>query len=151
MMNKTLFRLLVFLMSLSLIGIILVQLYLINTSFKNNEDQFKYHVKQVIGKVAEDLKQQETYSILNQYNILKDSIGKDPQKSQLLDFVLVQKNRVTNETIIYSNSIISEDYNINLSFFDKKRILSRRIVSFQIEKQKYIHQIRLINPKFKTM
>jgi len=121
MMNKTLFRLLVFLMSLSLIGIILVQLYLINTSFKNNEDQFKYHVKQVIGKVAEDLKQQETYSILNQYNILKDSIGKDPQKSQLLDFVLVQKNRVTNETIIYSNSIISEDYNINLSFFDKKK------------------------------
>jgi two-component system phosphate regulon sensor histidine kinase PhoR len=120
-MNKTLFRLLVFLMSLSLIGIILVQLYLINTSFKNNEDQFKYHVKQVIGKVAEDLKQQETYSILNQYNILKDSIGKDPQKSQLLDFVLVQKNRVTNETIIYSNSIISEDYNINLSFFDKKK------------------------------
>lgn len=108
-------------MSLSLIGIILVQLYLINTSFKNNEDQFKYHVKQVIGKVADDLKQQETYGILNQYNILKDSIGKDPQKSQLLDFVLVQKNRVTNETIIYSNSIISEDYNINLSFFDKKK------------------------------
>ena len=108
-------------MSLSLIGIILVQLYLINTSFKNNEDQFKYHVKQVIRNVADNLKQQETYSILNQYNILKDSIGKDPQKSQLLDFVLVQKNRVTNETIIYSNSIISEDYNINLSFFDKKK------------------------------
>lgn len=120
-MNKTLFRLLVFLMSLSLIGIILVQLYLINTSFKNNDEQFKYHVKQVIGNVAENLKQQETYSILKQYNILKDSIGKDPQKSQLLDFVLVQKNRVTNETIIYSNSIISEDYNINLSFFDKKK------------------------------
>lgn len=120
-MNRTLFRLLVFLMSLSLIGIILVQLYLINTSFKNNEEQFKYHVKQIIANVADNLKQQETYSILNQYNILKDSIGKEPQKSQLLDFVLVQKNRVTNETIIYSNSIISEDYNVNLSFFDKKK------------------------------
>ncbi len=130
-MNKTLFRLLVFLMSLSLIGIILVQLYLINTSFKNNEEQFKYHVKQVIGNVAENLKQQETYGILNQYNILKDSIGKDPQKSQLLDFVLVQKNRVTNETIIYSNSIISEDYNVNLSFFDKKKdsLTAKNLVS----------------------
>jgi two-component system phosphate regulon sensor histidine kinase PhoR len=120
-MNKTLFKLLVFLMSLSLIGIILVQLYLINTSLQNNEEQFKYHVKQVIGRVAEDIKQQETVDILKQYNILKDSIGKDPQKSQLLDFVLVQKNRITNETIIYSNSIISQDYNVNLSFFDKKR------------------------------
>ena len=40
-MNKTLFKLLVFLMSLSLIGIILVQLYLINTSLKDNDEQFK--------------------------------------------------------------------------------------------------------------
>jgi len=118
-MNKTLFRLLVFLMSLSLIGIILVQLYLINTSLKNNEEQFKYHVKQVIGNVSEKLKQQETYTFLNEYNRLKDSIGKDPKQSELLDFILVQKNRVTNETVIYSNSIIAEDYSI--SFFDKKR------------------------------
>ncbi|TPD72154.1 sensor histidine kinase [Flavobacterium microcysteis] len=120
-MNKTLFRLLVVLMSLSLIGIILVQLYLINTSFNNNEEQFKYHVQQVIGNVSEKLKQQETYTIVNQYNILRDSIGKDPNPSQLLDFVLVQKNKVTNETIIYSNNIIAEDYNINLTFFDKKK------------------------------
>ncbi len=120
-MNKFLFRFLVFLMSLSLIGIILVQLYLINTSFKKNDEQFKYHVKQVIGNVAETLKQQETDGFLRQYNILKDSIGKNPQKSQLVEFVLVQNNRITNETIIYSNSLISEDYNVNLSLFGKKR------------------------------
>lgn len=118
-MNKTVFRLLVFLMSLSMIGIILVQLYLINTSLKNNEEQFKYHVKQVIGNVSEKLTQQETYSFLNQYNRLKDSIGKDPQQSELLDFILVQKNRLTNETVIYSNSIIADDFNI--SFFDNKK------------------------------
>ena len=58
-MNKLLFRLLVFLMSLSLIGIILVQLYLIHTSFKNNEEQFKFHVKQVIGNVADNFKERE--------------------------------------------------------------------------------------------
>ena len=108
-------------MSLSLIGIIVVQFYLINTSFQNNDEQFKYHVKQVISKVADDLKQHETYGFLSQYNILKDSIGKEPKRGDLLEYVLVQKNRITNETIIYSNSIISEDYNVNLSFFDKKR------------------------------
>ncbi len=120
-MNKIIFRALVVLMSISLIGIILVQLYLINTSFLRNEIQFKFHIKQVMGNVSEKLKQNETYSVLNQYNILKDSIGKDPKKSQLLDFVLVQKNRVTNETVVYSNSIIAQDFNINLSFFDKKK------------------------------
>ena len=129
-MNKTLFRLLVFLMSLSLIGIILVQLYLINTSFKNNEEQFKYHVKQVVGNVADNLKEQEVYTILNQYNILKETKGKDPTETELLDFILVQKNKVTNKTIIYSNSITSEDYNINLSVFDKKSDTLKKVQNF---------------------
>jgi two-component system phosphate regulon sensor histidine kinase PhoR len=39
-------------MSLSLIGIILVQVYWFNTSFKNNDEQFKFHVTQVMGNVA---------------------------------------------------------------------------------------------------
>jgi two-component system phosphate regulon sensor histidine kinase PhoR len=129
-MNKLLFRLLVFLMSLSLIGIILVQLYLINTSFKNNEEQFKYHVKQVIGNVADNFKEQEVYSLLNQYNILKETKGKRPTKTELLDFVVVQKNRTTNKTIIYSNSVLSEDYNINLSFFDKKMDSINKVTNF---------------------
>lgn len=129
-MNKLLFRLLVFLMSLSLIGIILVQLYLINTSFKNNEEQFKFHVKQVIGNVADNFKEKEVYSLLNQYNILKETKGKKPTKTELLDFVLVQKNRTTNKTIIYSNSILSEDYNINLSFFDKKMDSVNKVTNF---------------------
>lgn len=118
-MNRTLFRLLVFLMSLSMIGIILVQLYLINTSLKNNEEQFKYHVNQVLADVSESLSQEETYNFAQQYKMLKDSIGKDPKRSQVLEFFLVQKNRVTNETVIYSNSIIAEDYSD--TFFDRKK------------------------------
>lgn len=138
-MNKTLFRLLVVLMSLSLIGIILVQLYLINTSFKNNEEQFKYHVQQVIGNVGEKLKQQETYSIINQYNILRDSIGKEPKRTELLDFVLVQKNKVTNETVIYSNNIIAEDYNVNLSLFDKKKDSVKKSQNFTSKRRTEIY------------
>ncbi|WP_298146411.1 HAMP domain-containing sensor histidine kinase [Flavobacterium sp.] len=118
-MSKYLFRLLVFFMSLSMIGIIIVQSYLINTSFQNNNEQFKYHVNQVISNVAEHLQQQETYSMLAEYNRLKDSIGTSPKQSDLLNFILVQQNKLTNETIVYSNSIVAEDY--NLSFFDKKR------------------------------
>lgn len=119
-MNKLFFRLLVLLMSLSLIGIILVQVYWFNTSFKNNDEQFKFHVKQVIGNVADKLQQQEAYSFYDKYNHYKDSTGKIPKKNDLLEFYYVQKNPRTNKTIIYSNSIISEDYNISSTFFDKK-------------------------------
>ena len=119
-MNKLFFRLLVLLMSLSLIGIILVQVYWFNTSFKNNDEQFKFHVKQVIGNVADKLQKQEAYSFYDKINHYKDSTGKVPKKDDLLEFYYVQKNPRTNKTIIYSNSIISEDYNISPSFFDKK-------------------------------
>jgi two-component system, OmpR family, phosphate regulon sensor histidine kinase PhoR len=120
-MNRIIFRILIFLMSISLIGIIIVQLYLITTSLTSNEEQFKHHVKNTINDATDNIKQQETYSILTQYNILKDSMGKNPETKDLLDFVLVQKNRRTNETIVYSNKIASQDYGVNLSVFDKKR------------------------------
>ena len=119
-MNKLFFRLLVFLMSLSLIGIILVQVYWFNTSFKNYDEQFKIHVKQVISDVADKIQKQETYKFYDKINHIKDSTGKLPKKDDLLEFYYVQKNPKTNKTIVYSNSIISEDYNISPTFFDKK-------------------------------
>lgn len=119
-MNRLFFRLLVLLMSLSLIGIILVQVYWFNTSFKNNEEQFRFHVKQVIGNVAERLEKEEAFSFIDKYKKLKDSIGKEPQKSDFLEFGYYQRNARTNETIIYSNNVIAEDYGISSSFFDKK-------------------------------
>ncbi|OOG71614.1 sensor histidine kinase KdpD [Flavobacterium sp. A45] len=119
-MNKLFFRLLVLLMSLSLIGIILVQVYWFDTSFKNNDEQFKYHVKQVLGNVAEKLHNREAYSFYDKYNHYKDSTGKIPKRDDLLEFYYVQKNPKTNQTIIYSNSIISEDFKISAGLFDKK-------------------------------
>ncbi len=119
-MNKFFFRLLLILMSLSLIGIILVQVYWFNTSLQNNDEQFKFHVKQVIGNVANKLQKQEAYSFYDKYNQYKDSTGKIPQKNDLLDFYYIQKNHQTNQTTIYKSSITSEDYDISSSFFDKK-------------------------------
>ena len=64
---------LVFLMSLSLIGIILVQLYWISTSLDKNEEEFKYHVKQVLGNVSNTIKENELVSFFNHYNKIIDS------------------------------------------------------------------------------
>jgi two-component system phosphate regulon sensor histidine kinase PhoR len=117
-MNKLFFRLLVLLMSLSLIGIILVQVYWFNNSFKNNDEQFKFHVKQVIGNVADKLQKNEAYSFLNKYK--KANAGKIPQKKELLEFYYVQRNTKTNKIIRYSNSIASENFDLSASLFDKK-------------------------------
>jgi two-component system phosphate regulon sensor histidine kinase PhoR len=107
-------------MSLSLLGIIFVQVYWFNTSIENNEEQFRFHVKQVLGKVSQKLQKQEEYNFYNKYKKLKDSTGKAPLKTDLLEYGYYQRNAKTNETIIYSNSILSEDYDIFSTFFDKK-------------------------------
>ena len=106
-------------MSLSLIGIIIVQVYWFNTSFKNNDEQFQFHVRQVIGSVADKLQKQEAVDFYKKYDKLKDSIGQAPKKSDLLQFYYIQKNAKTNQTIVYSSSLIQEDYNISSAFFDK--------------------------------
>ena len=119
-MNKLFFRLLVLLMSLSLIGIILVQVFWFDTSFKNNDEQFKFHVKQVIANVAEKLQNREAYSFYDKYNQYKDSTGKIPKRDDLLEFYYVQKNLQTNDIIVYTSSIGSEDFKLSSGLFDKK-------------------------------
>ena len=148
-MNKLFFRLLVVLMSLSLIGIILVQVYWFNSSFENNEEQFKFHVKQVLGNVAEKLQKQEEYAFYEKYNQLKDSTGKVPQKSDFLEFRYYQRDSRTNETIIYSNSIISEDYDISSTFIDKK-LDSVRLKNFTSNRKTEIYKDNIDNSSIKT-
>ena len=52
-MNKRLFVLLVILMSLSLVGIIFVQVYWINKSVEDKEEQFSRSVSEVLDRVTE--------------------------------------------------------------------------------------------------
>ncbi len=148
-MNKLFFRLLVILMSISLIGIILVQVYWFDKSFENNEEQFKFHVKQVLGNVAEKLQKKEQYNYFEMYNHLKDSIGKDPKKDDFLEFTVFQRDSRTNETIIYSNNIVSEDYGISGSFFDKKSD-SVKLKNFTSKRKTEIYNGDIDNSNFKN-
>ena len=91
-MNKRRFRLLVFFMSLSLIGIILVQLYWINTSLEKNDEQFKYHVQQVISSVADKINNKELKQFITEFERLKDSIGKEPETSVLKKILFLEPN-----------------------------------------------------------
>lgn len=138
-MNKFVFRILVFLMSLSLIGIILVQVYWFNKAQENSEEQFQFHVKLALGKVAQQLQKNEEYTFYNRYQKVRDSIGKDPDKEDLLEYRYYQRNVRTNETIIYSNSILAENQDIFSSFFDKKNTDSVNVKSFSSKRKTEIY------------
>lgn len=120
-------------MSLSLIGIILVQLYWISISLDKNEEEFKYHVQQVLGNVSNTINEKELVSFYNYYNKLIDSTGKIPKQEELKEIYFYERDKKTNETIIYTNTLVAENYGINGSFFDKNagsvnfgKLLSKR-------------------------
>ena len=59
-------------------------------------------------------------SFFTKYNEIKDSIGKDPETSQMKEVYFYERDTKTNETIIYTNTLVAENYGINSSFFDNK-------------------------------
>lgn len=102
-----------------MIGIILVQLYWINSSFIKNDEQFKYHTQQVLNNVAKKLDDKEVIDFYKRYFQITDSLGKAPKKEQLRKIYFYDKDSKTNETLIYSNTILPQDFGINGTFFDK--------------------------------
>lgn len=118
-MNKTRFRLLVFFMSLSLIGIILVQLYWVNSSLKNNDEQFKFHIQRVLGRVANKLQENDAYKFFRLYNIHKDSTGRIPSRQQMLPYYYSNRINENGRHVVYSDS---ESPNDSILFFERSNV-----------------------------
>ena len=116
-MNKRLFVLLVILMSLSLIGIISVQLYWIKSSVEDKEEQFSTAVSEVLNKVTDKIENREMKDYSNRFLNLKDSIG-EFESSHLSNIFFIDRDLNSNEILFYSHGILEEDYNIASTFID---------------------------------
>ncbi len=116
-MNKRLFVLLVILMSLSLIGIISVQLYWIKSSVEDKEEQFSTAVAEVLNKVTDKIEDREMKDYSNRFLNLKDSIG-EFKSSHLSNIFFIDRDLNSNEILFYSHGILEEDYDIASTFFD---------------------------------
>lgn len=116
-MNKRLFVLLVILMSLSLIGIISVQLYWIKSSVEDKEEQFSTAVSEVMNKVTDKIEDREMKDYSNRFLNLKDSIG-EFKSSHLSNIFFIDRDLNSNEILFYSHGILEEDYNIASTFID---------------------------------
>ena len=120
-MNKKLFVLLVILMSLSLTGIIFVQVYWIRTSINDKEEQFSRTVTDILDKVASRVEKREMKEYSDRLASLVDSIGQ-PKSTQFRNFLFVDRDLNSDEILFYSHGILEEDYNITSTFFDNIEI-----------------------------
>ncbi|MAL59801.1 MAG: two-component sensor histidine kinase [Flavobacteriaceae bacterium] len=116
-MNKKLFALLIGSMSLSLLGIIFVQGYWINNAYQAKEDQFTLSVRQILIEVAKKVQLQETENYYKLYSGLVDSL-KTPENVSVSELIYRIANENKNETVIFSDGIIEEDYKLSSFFLD---------------------------------
>lgn len=116
-MGKKLFILLVILMSLSLIGIIFVQSYFIENTFKNEEKQFTLNVKRSLSFVSKAIEDRE-FAVFDKR--LQEYIekGGKPDTTALSEIILKYQDDMNNETVVFRNGILEESYKIPSMFFD---------------------------------
>ncbi|WP_397362514.1 sensor histidine kinase [Olleya sp. R77988] len=131
-MNKRIFLVLVVLMSCSLIGIILVQAYYINNSLQNTEKQFNHNVKKALSYVSNTIEKEEKEDYLRKFTeLLRQGVINDT--TAIINIYLKEDNPDTNETVIYRNGILEENFKVSSALFDigldslnVKRILQKR-------------------------
>ncbi|NQZ44554.1 MAG: HAMP domain-containing histidine kinase [Flavobacteriaceae bacterium] len=118
-MNKRRFVLLVILMSLSLIGIISVQVYWIQKSVEDKTEQFSNAVEDVLDKVADRIESRERKDYADRLAALVDSVGA-PKSAQLRNIFVVDRDLNSDEIKFYQHGILEEDYGISSMFFDNQ-------------------------------
>lgn len=131
-MNKKLFVILIFLMSLSLLGIIFVQGYWIKNSIQTKEDQFNYNVRQTLISVSKELQNTELEYYYRLYGKIADSIGK-PDNTTFKEIVYTNTDDNTNETFVYASGLLEEDYKLSSRFLevDADSIVFRKMTNWR--------------------
>jgi two-component system phosphate regulon sensor histidine kinase PhoR len=118
-MNKKLFVLLIALMSLSLLGIVFVQGYWISNAYRTKAEQFTINSKQVLLSVAKEIQLRENEAYYQVYSAYVDSI-QVPDNQSFTELVYRIQNKATNETYIFTDGILEQDYKLSSGFFDSE-------------------------------
>ncbi len=116
-MNKRRFVLLVILMSLSLVGIISVQVYWIRKSVADKQEQFSNTVESVLDNVAGRVETRERKDYMDRLAQLVDSVEK-PKSAHLKNILYVDRDLNSDEIKFYSHGILEESYDISSMFFE---------------------------------
>ena len=118
-MSKKVFFVLATLMSLSLIGIIFVQAYYISNSISSKEDNFNFNVKQALIQVTKNV---ETEEYRDHVNSLRKLIAQDidviKDTTAIINLYIKQEDQAKNETLVYRNGILEENYKLSPALFD---------------------------------
>lgn len=133
-MNKKLFIWLIVLMSTALIGLMVLQWYWITNAYQTKLEQFTINVHQVLVSVARDIQSEEAQELYPVYAKMADSVG-DPQDIIFTEFYYVTQNSDKNQTLIFLDGLLQEDFKFSIGLFDSNdSIQYRKLTNRQVQK-----------------
>jgi len=130
-MNNRLFYLLIALMTLSLLGIVFVQGYWIRNSYETREDQFTLNVRQLLISVSKEIQLDEIEKYYEVYSGIIDTITV-PDQASFSELIYTITNDRNEETFIFSDGILEENYKLSTSELDLDSIQFKKITSRKI-------------------
>ncbi len=116
-MGKKLFIWLVVLMSLSLVGIILVQSFFINNSYQNEDKQFELNVTRSLSFVSRTIEDKEFQRYARKIDEFKRK-GIKADTTAILSLLIGTVDEINDETIIYQSTISEESFKVPSMFFE---------------------------------
>ncbi|RCS27211.1 sensor histidine kinase [Polaribacter sp. WD7] len=125
-MGKKMFILIVILMSISLIGIIAVQVYWINNALASKQEQFKNDVQKSLGSVSQRIADKEEASLEKDIeNIIRDKGVAD--NAQIKNYLFQQIDTTTKQKFTFGATILEENFKLPTDFLDNDTIIWKRI------------------------
>jgi signal transduction histidine kinase len=115
-------------MSISLIGIIAVQVFWIKKSIEMTENQFKSDVSSALIQVSENISDRELndfYQKLSRFAQNRENIT----ETELKNFFYQQIDTTKQETFEYAQTILEENYKFPIEFFENDSIEFKKIFS----------------------
>jgi two-component system phosphate regulon sensor histidine kinase PhoR len=122
-MGKRIFVLIVVLMSISLIGIISVQLYWINNAIESKDAQFDNDVIKAMARASERLKVKELEAYRDKIKPIFDQ-KEFLNKAEIKNFLIQQIDTVNRKRFSFGSTIVEEDFKVPLDILNENPFLN---------------------------
>jgi len=124
-MRRKIFFLIVFLMSVSLIGIIAVQVYWINSTIESKKEQFKNDVHRSLATSADRIKELEATKFYQSFpDILENKTLAD--NTEIRNYLFQQFDKSGNQSFSLGTTILDENFKVPTDFLDNDSVLIKR-------------------------
>jgi len=133
-MGKKMFVLIVVLMSISLIGIIAVQMFWINNAVASKNEQFKNDVQKSLGSVSQIINAKEKVFFDKKMEGFFENVGL-ANDAQIRNYLFQEIDTTTKERFSLGTTYLEENFKLPTDFLDNDSIIVKRVTG----KQDFFH------------